>query len=364
MRIRALAVSVGALWVACTISQEQITRAQTPTFRAAVDLTLLNVLVFNQDRQPVEGLTIDDFVVLENGSERPIQAFSAVRLPPVPGRTASSWVGDGITDVATNQSGSGGRLVVILMDRSILAGPQTVAAQRIARAAVDALGPGDIAAIVRNSGFRLDGKVHGFTGDKTRLRAAVDSPFTGFVVPPQMTGSGLVAALPDLATTPDCLCGVCVLESLAHVARTMGAIPERQRLILFIGSDILIEDDPDPRTSGTCTATLRLARERALRALDRSNVMVYTADSTGLETLARGFGVTSFEPRTAQANLRRQANLAVLPSFTGGRAIVNANTPESLIASVYGETRSYYLVGFVQAAIDGQRQREIPRSCQ
>ena len=348
----------GAFWLASVIVQQQVTGAQAPTFRGAVELTLLNVLVLDQDRRPVEGLAVRDFVVLENDSERPIQAFSAVTLPPGPGNGASTWVSDGITDVATNQRGGDGRLVAILMDRSILAGPQTVTARSIARAAVDALGPGDMAAVVRNSGFRLDGKVHGFTSDKTRLRAAVDSPFTGFVVPPQMAGGGLAAALPDLAYTPDCLCGACVMDSLALVASAMGAIPERQRLILFIGSDILIADDSDPRTRGTCSATLSLARERALRALDRSNVIVYSADPTGLETLAGGFGVTNFEPRTAQANLRRQGNLAVLPSFTGGRAIVNANTPETLIASIYDETRSYYLVGFVQGGTE-RKQRQV-----
>lgn len=72
----------------------------------------------------------------------------------------------------SNQLGTEGRLVAIMLDRSIMSGPQAVAARNIALAAIDQLGPSDLAAVIRNDGFANDGAVQGFTRDKARLRAA------------------------------------------------------------------------------------------------------------------------------------------------------------------------------------------------
>jgi VWFA-related protein len=341
-----LALSAG------TLAQEP------PTFRSRVDLVRLSVLVLDAGRRPVEGLKVRDFTLLEDGKPREVQVFSAISMPQPTDANAAAWVRDGVVDVASNQHAPEGRLVVVMMDRSILAGPQTIAARAIARAVVDSLAPGDLAAVVRNSGYRSDGKVHGFTGDKARLRAVIESPFTGFVVPPQMTSTGLQATLPDLASTPDCLCGVCVMDSLTHVANALAAMPDRQKLIVFVGSDILIEDSASPVGNNRCSGQIADGRTRAFSALARSNVLVYSADPTGLETLARGFDVTNLSPRTPTTTLRRQGRLGVLPSFTGGRAIVNSNSPEALVTSIFDETRSYYLLGFTSARTDG-KQSEI-----
>src|SRR5689334_15853493 len=78
-----------------------VVRAQTPAFRAGVELVSVDVSVLNGYRLPIRGLTADDFTVLEDGHPRPIAAFSPVDLP---GSVLPSarWMLEVAPDVATN----------------------------------------------------------------------------------------------------------------------------------------------------------------------------------------------------------------------------------------------------------------------
>src|SRR5919112_3551302 len=115
------------------------------TFRTGVDLVSVDVSVLDRDRRPVRGLQATDFVVREDGHIRPIAAFSAVDLPDPPAAPPAAWMREVPPDVVTNVVPREGRLVVILLDRRPEDNP---AAQRTAEAAVDQLGPGDLAAVV------------------------------------------------------------------------------------------------------------------------------------------------------------------------------------------------------------------------
>ena len=55
-------------------------QAPQVTFRAGVDLVDVEVSVLDKNRLPVRGLTANDFTVLEEGSPRPVVAFTAVDL--------------------------------------------------------------------------------------------------------------------------------------------------------------------------------------------------------------------------------------------------------------------------------------------
>ena len=93
-----------------------------PQFRTGVELVQLDVTVLDNQRRPVTGLSASDFTVLDDGVETPIRAFTPVELarplaaPPV-------WAGDISPDAVTNQATrEDGRLLVILLDRSIVLG--------------------------------------------------------------------------------------------------------------------------------------------------------------------------------------------------------------------------------------------------
>lgn len=111
-------------------------------FRGGVELIQLDVSVLDRHRQPITGLSASDFSIFENGVERPIRAFNAITLPSRPQAAASAPRETIPADVATNWAGAeDGRLVIILMDRSIPPGQPTLVARNVAMAAVEALGP-------------------------------------------------------------------------------------------------------------------------------------------------------------------------------------------------------------------------------
>src|SRR5438477_6502896 len=141
-------------------------QAPQPVFRAASDLVQVDVSVLDGKRLPVKGLTAADFTVLEDHVSRPIEAFAAIDLPDRPSTQSAAWTRDVPPDVATNRvDDEDGRIVVILMDRSIPFGAPVTAARQIATAAVNALGPHDLAALLSTSG----GVPQNLTADRGRL---------------------------------------------------------------------------------------------------------------------------------------------------------------------------------------------------
>src|SRR3954452_23069121 len=119
---------------------------EIPRFKSGVDVVQFTVTVLDKDRHPITGLTASDFEVLVDGKPKPLAAFAAVTLPgESPASAASIPLVE--PDVHTNQLPAEGRLVVIVMDRSIGDLDMQVA-HAIANAAIDRLGPNDVGAVV------------------------------------------------------------------------------------------------------------------------------------------------------------------------------------------------------------------------
>jgi VWFA-related protein len=350
---------MGWLVVGLLVATSLHAQSDRQTFRTATDLVRLDVVVLDKQRHPVTGLSAADFSVSLNGQRRPIEAFAPVTLPtrdPEMARTTERPPAVA-HDVVRNARPDDGRLVAILLDRTIPMEAGTRIARSIARAVVEALGPGDLAAVVRDTGFANDGRQYDFTNDRTRLGEAIDEPFIGLVNPPRMGKNGLVRGEPELLDTGDCMCGLCALESLERVALAMGEERRRQKAIIFIGSDVVIQSTPgDP-----CAFHLKLARERVFQALDRANVTVHAIDPTGLETMARGADAfPGDQARSAASNLHRQGDLAVFPDYTGGRTVLNTNAPEAPVSAIFDESQSYYLIGIArQKNGDAGERRKI-----
>lgn len=138
-------------------------------FGAGVDLVQVDVSVLDKNRRPVRGLDAADFTLLEEGKPRPVAAFTAVELPPRGKPPKADWTRDVPADTATNAIPDEGRLVIILLDRSIPIGLPALTARKVARAAIEQLGPGDLAAVV----YTGSGAPQDFTSDRGRLFAAI-----------------------------------------------------------------------------------------------------------------------------------------------------------------------------------------------
>jgi VWFA-related protein len=335
--------------LAWSVHAQQAQQPPRSIFRVRTDLIPVDVSVLDKDRQPVRGLTAADFTVYEDGKRRPVVAFSAVDVPgPVRDATVASWVRDAPKDVVSNDLPDEGRLVVILMDGTIPDGQPTIAAKQIAHAAVDELGTGDLAAVVRSTVFGNNGLSQGFTSDRSRLIEAIDSPFMGTTEPPTMA-DGLQSPSPvpgsTFQTQDQC-------EVLYNVAHAMREATRRRKVLIFVGTSLGLG-----RTRLRFGDDVRFCREVLPAELAESNVTVQVVDPVGLLTLAVGADYTTHARVTpdlqqgwGRQNQNRIDNLRVLPSLTGGRLVANTNTPQNFMPAVFAESQSYYLLGFEPAS--------------
>jgi VWFA-related protein len=342
-------------------------QAQTPvpqaTFRGGTDLVQVDVSVLDGRRHPVRGLTASDFTIFEDGQPRDIQAFTEVYLPDRLQPRDASWTREVPSDVATNQAAhEEGRLVIILLDRTIPLGEPTITARRIAGAAIDQLGSGDLAAVVSTS----NGAVQNLTTDRARLRRAISESDLSSDISDEAKGIeaavfGLTGRSWSTLNDGRCQCGLCVLETITRVADAVQGASGRRKVLFFIGSDVLLQtaDAPGrPSNDVGCQNRVKDAREAMFTAVDRANLTIHTLDPSGLVNVnpstrasstlrpASGmFGAASLAAGTAD-HLQRQGNLQVLPDRTGGRAVMNTNGPDLAVPEMFRESDSYYLIGF------------------
>jgi VWFA-related protein len=295
--------------------------AQAPqvTFRAGVDLVDLEVSVLDEHRLPVRGLTAADFTVLEEGRLRPVVAFTAVDLPPrvMP---SAPWMERIAADTHSNVFAREGRLIVILMDRTI-APDEYPEARRIAESAVNQLREGDMAAVA----WSLHGVPQNFTADRQRLLDVIREPVVN--LPSGEIRSG------------ECDCGRCSMETIANVAEAVQDISWRRKLLLFIGSRI------PGRGTTNCAAINEAPRRRALRAAEAGNLTIHVIDPGGIRTLATAAASRTVRAAIAGAEARRVGNLLAFTDPTGGR-FVHRNQASDVMPEIFRESASYYVLGF------------------
>jgi VWFA-related protein len=340
------------------------------TFRAGVDLVEVDVSVLDKDRRPVRGLTRENFTILEDGKPRPVVAFAPVELAEREATPArASWVRDVAPDVTTNSLRPEGRLVVIMLDWSIRF-QDHVLAKRIATAAVDALGPDDLAAVVFSSGFGNAGTPQNFTADRSRLLASINRPWAVAAISPPVgpgrdprNGNGVMIEDPEGYLAGDCQCRACVPETIGRIADAVRDVRGRRKTLLFIGTFFRAEESlqgpmsrqggaggflrsPEiaPVRPGACSTILDDAREQMVRSAALANLTIQTFDPLGLETQTNSPLGGSIE-----AQRERRDGLAVPADLTGGRTVMNTEKPEAHIPAVFGESGSYYLLAFAPA---------------
>ncbi len=352
------------------------TQTDRPQFRAGVELIQLDVAVLDDKRQPVRGLTAADFTVLENGVVRPIQAFTPVEVASRTRAVDTAWSSTIPPDVGTNAvSEQDGRLVIILLDRTIPPQQPTITARRIATAAVDALGPHDLAAVVSTN----NGAVQNLTADRTRLLGAINASDLSSDLSDE--AKGIFAAMGvklDSLADGRCLCGLCVLETIERVADAVRSAPRRRKLLLFIGSSVIWQSMRPTVERGEdvgCDYRLRHARAATFAAVDRANLTIHSIDPQGLNSVGpqtrasvpggrEGQNGPGFRLQKQQEDMVRtmtdQQSLQVLPERTGGRTVVNRNDPEEIVPAIYRESDAYYVLG-VEAAASKDRP-DTPRS--
>jgi VWFA-related protein len=212
-------------------------------------------------------------------------------------------------------------------------------AKQIARNAVDELGPRDLASVV----FTFQGRAQSFTSDRSQLLRAIDS------YAPKVTGGmGPPAVCQPIHRS-------CDVDTLSLVASTLLAAPPGRKIVILVsgGRTFTFGAIGDPAARNEATELIELFRD-----LQRANVTVYAFDARGLlpsgsMTAEKGTAPVASHSgdRVVTVGLLNESLYSFTES-TGGRAWANMNNPEAHVSEAFGESSSYYFIGF-RAASEG-----------
>jgi len=315
----------------------QAPQTPPPQFKTGIEVRLLDVVVVDRDGRPVRGLTAADFTVLEDGKPQKISTLEEVVVPE-PAVPPAAWMRDVAPDVGTNNVPTDGRLLVIVMDDAVSRDLELVEASRkIGREIVNQMGPADLAAVV----YTLqNSKSQDFTSDRVRLLAAVDRFSPGFA-----PGSGLEETMYRQYS----------VRTLQRAAESLRAIEGRRKALIYVSVGVPVDwlDIAGP-VENLGAEGVTVGGKEAMR--DVGNDMLGTLEQAQLSNVA----VYAVSPRGLTVEDRRLETdfLQTMAANTGGFAIVNTNTPEAEVGTIFTATAAYYLIGYeVQKPDDGRFRR-------
>ena len=384
-RLSGALVLLGGASVVSTLAQ------QRPTFRSNVELVQVDVVVVNQEGDPVRGLEQAAFTVFDRGQRQTIATFKeSSRMTAVPYTSAA--VNRVYRDVADNQAPQASRLIVLVVDDLHIWRGRTDRAKQIAHDVIDRLAPRSSMAVLFTSG---EHNVQ-VTADAGLLSAAVETlkgrqptPRPHQAVDNQRRSPG--------STLQDFSENMAEYETLENAAKVIGRGDGRREALVLVSegvgkdlSDILgtmtPEGDMPQRTDARDGANLGAlmgsrgiaepyhaeAIIRMMEAMRRSNVATYVIDPRGLVKpgdLARecfpsaggldsdpcSSGMTEWNSPVRLA----QQGLVKMSQASGGFAITNTDDFTGGLTRIVGDLDHYYLLGFYPSDPKGKGYRRL-----
>jgi VWFA-related protein len=343
-----IVASVAAILAAGVLSAQQA-QAPLPRFRAGVDVVEIDVSVLDRDHKPVRSLKAGDFTVREDGVTQKIVAFDEVYSAPPPPPSAP-WIREIPKDVETNMPAEHNLFVIIIDDAlmGFVRPPKPMSRTRsvpeplpppsvdvftlkttttVARRVVEGLRDDDQATVI----FTWDNsKGVNFTNDRSKLLRAISATTFG----PEVKGIDHEPKVGDMkAESADMGCSMYLgsAQALLSSVEALGSIQHRRKTVFYTsrGLDIGIVG-----TANGCIEQAQAYVYQAMVLAQRTNVNVYTLDPAGLRA-----SIGDFDRRQIQFLQEAAEN-------TGGRAIINTNTPEEAVPAILAEARAYYLIGY------------------
>jgi len=397
-----LAASTLALLVAALSPPAPAQPPAAPSFGASVEVEVVEVEVFVTDGRgkPVTGLTPADFRLRVDGEAREIVGFfeaapagnrdSSAELSPATMSTASAPAPSATTAVAapapTPAPARELSLVVLLDDLHLQPGGRKRTLDRLApmlegrvaagdrvmvatldrsltvRRGFDEAGP--LAEVLRASGKRAPGGIHTEIARRQALaqirdlhaqrgcealqemRAVASSWAQDVERETRLTFSTLQELLAGLA-------GRSGRKALLLVTEGMSLNPGLEATLLL--------EQLCPGSTGGASTGLVGALERVSRAANAAQVTLYTLDAGGQRTLASagdaGPGLSLADQSAVRSD--SQDPVYALAADTGGKALLESNKPELLVADLAQDMAAFYSLAFAPRPGDAGRPHRI-----
>jgi VWFA-related protein len=377
--------------------------------KISVDLIQVDATITDAKGNPVRDLKPDDFVVVIDGEARTAKYATYIDIPFAssrPRRETTPAKSDpamppapGIPELKAEDVK---RTIVLFVDDISLSSERIPAVRRGVRQAIEALEPGDLAAVVRSGAG--PGALRDFTNDKTRLLAAADQirwnpkgrgepeayyrigrdPVAEMV---EANSDSLGQELERLRTD---VFAVATLDALDRVIRGLEQLPGRKVIVMLADnislSSRVISEGPGSKASmptrdfgGFAPGTAARVVERAARAgvvinaIDTRGLSPLTmtaADRPKFETDTVGPSATQMTPDHVaavlnNANERRKAEYlagqesgSYLAAETGGIMVTESNDVGGSIAGIYSRMTGYYLLGIEPPRTTFERNKD------
>lgn len=407
-----------ALFITAT-AQQRPDAPQDDKVRVTTNLVQLDVIVTDNEGRQVRNLRPEDFEITEDGKRQTISNFSYVgdiapstvtssgTIQPVPTPAA-----DGTSlPPAVLKPGQVRRVLTLLVDDLGISFQSMNYVRKALRELVEErMKEGDLVAVLRTSGGV--GALQQFTTDKRLLLSAIDdirwlprgrgdiTPFDSSISPTgeMVTDTYTREAVQDMQMTRNEILAAGTIGTLNLLLRSLQDLPGRKSVVLFTENAQIIDF-----TGNRSERLVQLMKQLADYS-NRASAVVYTVDTSGLQTLGvtaaqspgnarvisgslAGMQSTSVSrnpssnDRTVIGNpeegLRALDNLATarrstyfesqgvlkyLAELTGGIAIKNTNDVAGSLGKVLEDSEGYYLIGYrpEEAPVDartGERRR-------
>jgi VWFA-related protein len=346
-RCLVLVTFIGTLAVEAPHVRAQVSdrNPKQPDFAVGTTTVVLDVVVRDRSQRPVDGLTADDFEVLENGRRQVLTAFQVIGADAARASAATSlsaaipaWLQVGnppaVVAVVFEELGPEGRRLALDGARQLVASggsPPDLIGVYTLRPALEEIMP-----FSRGSS----------TDEVTQaLEDAAQRPGC----PLWESTPGAVRAMPTPcapANEEHRFRGVTALDGLRTLVEALAPFPGRKSVALFSeGLDLV---------SG-CRGQFcddRMSRFRdVIAAAASANVAFYTFDTAGLRLHTMATGQLMEEPRAA---------LSVLARATGGAFVEGTNDLRPGVRRLHADMRSYYLLAYTMPPDDPpDRQRSV-----
>jgi VWFA-related protein len=353
--------SVVFLCVLCVLGDLHFVSAQQPpkpSFQSSVDVTSLDVTVVDDKGKPLPNLTPADFVVKIDGNARRVVTAEWVPLAGAAGAAAPAPP-DGYS---TNESGTGGRLIVIAVDQPNIRFGGAMAIAKAANAFIDRLTPLDRVAV---AGIGVGAPATVFTSDRARAKQAI-SRMVGQKAPMMSNqhSIALVEALSidrgdsgtlDTVLARECAwlraadAAVCRVEVetdarfMARNANQEGDETVQALTALFAG----LRTIDAPKTliliseGFVSTDTSRIMELGAMAASARTSLYALRLDTQLFDiTNAGRMGFTPVADSSAQSE-----GLEMLAGASRGALFTVTGSGEALFDRISSELSGYYLLG-------------------
>ena len=347
-----------------------------PPIRVTTQLIVEEVAVKDKSGKPIEGLTPNDFVLIEDGVPQTISFVEFQKLQPQ-GNVPAPSPAEPLTatappptqvQIAPEQPGDARyrdhRLLALYFDMSTMQPAEQLRSFDAAMKFVDTqMDSSDMMAVITFEGGAVRVR-QDFTNDRARVQAAMNKLVVGLSQGFDETTSDDSSADTGAAFGQDdaefnIFNTDRQLAALQTAVKMLGTLNEQKALIYFASGLRLNGVDNQAQLVATGNAALK------------ANVLLYPIDARGLvaqaplgdATTGSNGGIGMFSGTSAQAvttNFQRsQDTLYALAKDTGGKAMFDFNDLSLGIKQAADAMSSYYEIGYypTHTALDGRFRR-------